>query len=105
MIVMQTYKVIVSNSASSDLDDIAQYIASIYRQESGHKFVNKILGQLASLSYTAGIYKHSNYITAKLIHSNAKTISIINHRWTVIFHTYDNFVVIDRIMPSKMMKE
>lgn len=105
MIVMQTYKVIVSNSASSDLDDIAQYIASIYRQVSGHKFVNKILGQLASLSYTAGIYKHSNYITAKLIHPNAKTISIINHRWTVIFHTYDNFVVIDRIMPSKMMKE
>ena len=30
MNVMQIYKVIVSNKASSDLDDIAKYIASIY---------------------------------------------------------------------------
>ena len=105
MNVMQIYKVIVSNKASSDLDDIAKYIASIYRPDSGHKFVNKILGQLASLSYTAGIYKHSNYTIAKQIHPNAKTLSIVNHRWTVIFHTFDNFAIIDRIMPSKMMIE
>lgn len=104
MIAMQTYKVIVSNNASSDLDEIAQYVASIYRLESGHKFVNKILGQLASLSYTAGIYKHSNNATAKQIHPNAKTLSIVNHRWTVIFHTNYNYAIIDRIMPSKMMK-
>ena len=37
MNVMKNYKVIVSNSASSDLDDIAQYIAIIYRQKSGDK--------------------------------------------------------------------
>ena len=96
MNVMQIYKVIVSNKASSDLGDIAKYIANIYRPDSGH---------IASLSYTAGIYKHSNYITAKQIHPNAKTLSIVNHRWTVIFHTYDNFAIIDRIMPSKMIKE
>ncbi len=53
---MQSYKVIVRESASADLDSIAMYIANIYRPESGHKFVNKVLGQLASLSFTAGIY-------------------------------------------------
>lgn len=102
---MRSYKVIVSENASADLDSIAMYIASIYRPESGHKFVNKVLGQLASLSFTAGIYKYSHYAIAKSIHPNAKTLSIINHRWTVIFHTFDDFAIIDRIIPSKMITE
>lgn len=102
---MKTYKVIVNNEAVTDLDSISTYVAELYRPDSGHKYVNRILGQLASLSYTADIYPFSRYAIAKAIHPKAKTLSIINHKWTVVFHVSGNYVIVDRIIPSKMMIE
>lgn len=100
---MKTYKVLVNDKAVSDLDSISTYIAGIYRPESGHNYVSRILGQLASLSYTADIYPLSRYTIAREIHPEAKTLSIINHKWTVVFHTSGNYLFVDRIIPSKMM--
>ena len=100
---MRSYKILVSKEALSDLDGVAQYVSSLYRPESGHKYVNKILGRLASLSFTADIYQTSRFTIAKEIHPMAKTMSIINHRWTVVFHTNEDYLIIDRIIPSKMM--
>ena len=100
---MRSYKILVSKEALSDLDGIAQFVSSLYRPESGHKYVNKILGRLASLSFTADIYQTSRFAIAKEIHPMAKTMSIINHRWTVVFHTNEDYLIIDRIIPSKMM--
>lgn len=100
---MHVYEVIVSNKASSDIDAMAEYIASLYRPESGHNYVDRVLGQLAALSYTADIFPFSRLMTAKRIHPRAKTISIINHRWTVVFHIDKDYVIVDRIIPSKMM--
>jgi plasmid stabilization system protein ParE len=77
---MKIYRIIVNNEAISDLDSISTYVASLYRPESGHNYVNRILGQLASLSYTADIYPFSRYTLAKAIHPKAKTISIVNHK-------------------------
>jgi len=103
MLAMRNYKVIVSNKATADLDSVARFIASIHRPESGHNFVNKILGKLAALSYTADIYQYSQLPSAKTIHPKAKTITILNHRWTIVFHIEKDYVMVDRIIPSKLM--
>ena len=100
---MLNYKVIVSSDAVDDLDEMVQYIASLYRVESGHNYVNRILGKLTSLSYTADIYQYSRYSVAKKIHPLAKTLSIMNHKWTAVFHIDGEFVIIDRFIPSKLM--
>ena len=97
---MQSYKVIVSAEAGNDLGEIAEYIASKYKSTSGHDFVNRILGQIQALSYSAPTYHESSFVLAKLIHPHAKTINIINHRWTVVFHIDGDYVVIDRIIRS-----
>ncbi len=57
MRLMQSYTVIVSNEATGDLDEIANYIATVFRSASGHIFVNRILGQKQALSYSAGTYR------------------------------------------------
>ena len=92
---MRNYRVIVSNDATDDLDGMVRYIASLYRVE--------ILGKLASLSYTADMYRYSQFATARRIHPKAKTLFIMNHKWTVVFHIDGNFVMIDRFIPSKLM--
>ena len=103
MLLMLTYKVIVSAEAVADLDEIANYVASIYRPSSGHNFVNRILGQIQALSYSAGSFRSSPFLIARIIHPKAKTMNIIHHRWTVVFHIEDDYVIIDRIIPSSQM--
>lgn len=100
---MRIYQVIISYEVLSELDAVSKYIASIYRPESGHKYVNRVLGQLAALSYSADAYQYSRFTLAKAIHPKAKTITIINRKWTVIFHIDGEFVIVDRIIPSKSM--
>ena len=38
---------------------------------------------------------------AKSIHPKAETLTIINRKWTVVFHIDGDFVIVDRIFPSK----
>ena len=45
----------------------------------------------------------ARYRTARAIHPEAKTLSIMEHRWTVVFHTKDDYVIVDRILPSSTM--
>ena len=103
MTAMRIYQVIISYEVLSELDAVSKYIASIYRPESGHKYVNRVLGQLAALSYAADTYQYSRFKMAKSIHPKAKTLTIINHKWTVVFHIDGDFVIIDRIIPAKSM--
>ena len=102
---MQNYRVIVSSDAAVDLNEMTRYIASLYRVESGHNYVNRILGKLASLSYTADMYRYSQFAKARRIHPKAKTLSIMNHKWTVVFHIDGDFVIIDRFIPSRLMMD
>ena len=103
MTAMRIYQVIISYEVLSELDAVSKYIASIYRPESGHKYVNRVLGQLAALSYSADAYQYSRFSLAKAIHPKAKTITIINRKWSVVFHIDGDFVIVDRIIPAKSM--
>ena len=103
MTAMRIYQVIISYEVLSELDAVSKYIASIYRPESGHKYVNRVLGQLAALSYSADAYQYSRFTLAKAIHPKAKTITIINRKWSVVFHIDGDFVIVDKIVPAKSM--
>ncbi len=49
MRLMQSYTVIVSNEATGDLDEIANYIATVFRSASGHNFVNGTTAHITAL--------------------------------------------------------
>ena len=100
---MLSYTVIVSNDAGGDLDEIVEYIATKYKSANGHNLVSRILDQIHALSYSAGSYCESPYVMAKLIHPHAKTMNIIHHRWTVVFHVDGEYVVVDRIFRSSRL--
>lgn len=101
---MKTYKVIYSKLAIDDIDKVVNYITSLYRKESGLKYKNRIQKQLDSLAYCADALPKSRRKMIKAIYPEAKTLSIMNRRWTVVFHIERRFVFVDRILPSKMIK-
>ena len=102
---MKIYKVVYSKTAVDDLKDIVSYIKNIYRLEAGLKYIDRISEQVNSLSYCADSISSNHFEMIKKFYPEAKTISIMNHRWTAVFHIYEDFVIIDRIIPSKMIIE
>ena len=102
---MKIYKVVYSKTAVDDLKDIVSYIKNIYRLEAGLKYIDRISEQVDSLSYCADALSSNCSEMIKKFYPEAKTISIMNHRWTAVFHINEYFVIIDRIIPSKMIIE
>lgn len=102
---MRRYKVILDSQAMASIDSLVDFIKSFYTEESAQKYRKVMLNELNSLSYCASIFPLSSFQTARKIHPEAKTISIMKHRWTVVFHIDGDYVVVDRILPSNTMAE
>ena len=103
-LLMRTYKVVYSKLAINDIDKVVDYIASICCKESGLRYKNRIQNQLDSLANCADALPKSKKKLIKAIHPEEKTLSIMNRRWTVAFHIEGKYVLVDRIIPSKMIK-
>ena len=100
---MQSYKLIVSLAVLNDLDNVAAYIASIYRLESGLKYKKRIVEQVKRLSYCADCFPISKKSSIKRIHPEARRMLVMNRKWCVIYHISDGYVMIDRFVPSKFV--
>ena len=102
---MQHYKVILGPQAMKSVNAVVDFIKSVYTEESAQKYRKSILYELESLSYYASIFPLSKFHLAQTIHPEAKTLSIMKRRWTVVFHIDGEYVIVDRILPSRMMTE
>lgn len=96
-------EVIFTPEAKSDLDNVESFVSGIHQKEAGKAFVNRIVMEVLSLSYSAGIFQSSCFQTARAIHPEAKTLPIMKRHWTVVFHIDGNYVIVDRILPSSTM--
>lgn len=102
---MRHYKVLLRPEAMTSVDDVVEFIKSIYSEESAQKYRKSILFELESLSYYASIFPLSRYRTARKIHPKARTITILKNRWTVVYHIEEDFVIVDTILLSRTMAE
>ena len=102
---MQHYKVILGPQAMNSVDAVVDFITGIYSEDSAQKYRKSILYELESLSYYASIFPLSRFQFVREIHPEAKTIPIMKRRWTVVFHIDGDYVIVDRILPSRMMTE
>ena len=97
---MRRYKVILDPQAMASVDSLVDFIKSVYTEESAQKYRKVVINELNSLSYCASIFPLSHFETALKIHPEAKTLPIMKHRWTVVFHIEGDYVIVDRILPS-----
>ena len=100
---MKINKVVYSKAAVDDLEEIVAYITSIYSLEAGLKYKERIQNDLEALAYSANAFTLSRYEMILRIHPEEKSLSIMNHRWTAIFHIDEDLVLVDRLLPSKMI--
>ena len=101
---MRERKVVLTAEADRDMQQVEAYVSGIYRPESGRRYVIRLYSYISELSFAAGTFPPSRYLTARRIHPDARTMAVM-HRWTIVFHLYGDYVIVDRILASKNITE
>lgn len=102
---MRKRKVVLTHDANADLDQVGEFVSGIYCEEVGVRFVKRMFLEIIPLGISADAFPLSRLRTAREIHPEAKTIPIMKHRWTVVFHIEGDYIIVDRILPSSSMAE
>ena len=100
---MKIYEVYVRNSAKADINGIADFLFANLSKESAYKYLRIIGNEIKSLSVYADCFLESRSKTIRSIHPHAKRMLSHNRRWNYVFHIEDDCVIVDRILPSKMI--
>ncbi|MDO5342903.1 MAG: hypothetical protein Q4F69_10705 [Bacteroidia bacterium] len=100
---MNYYKVAVSKNVFTEIEEIADFIIKISTPEHAIKYKNQLISEIAALSYMADVINYSQWKVAKRCHPKAKRMITKNKKWNVIFHVEGFYVIVDKIIPTKMV--
>ena len=100
---MKTYNVIIKAAAEADLMNLAFFLRKVMSVEGAWKYHQSMLNEVHSLSILADLYPPSRYADIRRYHPHARRLVSHNKRWVYIFHIEDDTVMVDRILPSKLI--
>ena len=95
---------IVTDDVEEYFVELMRFIASNYTTESAIRYAKRIHKEIEPLSYLAPILPKSICGLPKLYHPEAKTFLIGNKKLTVIFHIDGEYVIVDKMLPSALVK-
>ena len=101
---MRKYTVIVTDDAEDYFVELMRFVASRNTLESAIRYAKRIREEIEVLSYLAPMLANSKYELPKQYHPEAKTLAIGKKKLTAIFHIEGDFVIVDKILPSSMIK-
>ena len=102
---MKTYQIQIRKSVKKDLDLINNFIVEKSNRKHAIKYAAELYAEIESLTFLADFIKVSEWKTGKKFSKKAKVLITKNRRWSIFFHVYRNIVIVDTILPSKMVKE
>lgn len=101
---MTLRRVIVPTSVRGELDVLAEYIISISTPEHAERYTTELVAEIRQLSYLADSIRRSYNPYVLSFHPRAKQIPLRHGVLTAIFHVEGDFVIIDKLIPSKLIK-
>ena len=101
---MITYKVLIRKSALIDLDNLLDFLKTVMSQEGANHYIDVMVSEVQSLSVFAGLHQPSRAVVLQRIHPKARRMLSHNRKWNYVFHIQADLVVVDRILPLKMIK-
>lgn len=100
---MTTYKIRIDDSAESDLRQLFDFLINVMSRDGANRYIDMITNEVLSLSILANVYSPSQYADIRRYHPQARRMVSHNKRWVYIFHIEDDSVIIDRILPAKLI--
>ncbi|MBQ3844910.1 MAG: hypothetical protein II817_08050 [Bacteroidales bacterium] len=100
---MKDYKVVITQEVYNKLVEIALYIDSFNIYPAGLKYINALEKEIRTLSYRADTIPEMNWKPRKKLRKNTRRLLVKNHRFAVLFHTFQDYVIVDDIIPASML--
>ena len=100
---MKTYRVRISRKAWRDIEELSDYLLMVISIEGARKYLDTMIAEVQSLALLADLYRPSTMADIRQYHPKARRMVSHNRRWVYIFHIEDDTVVVDRIIPSKLI--
>ena len=101
---MRRYTVIVKDDVEEYFICLMRFVASNYTMEYVIRYAKRIRKEIEPLAYLADVLPKSNYEMPKLYHPDARTYLIVSKKLMVIFHIDGEYVIVDKILPSALIK-
>ena len=104
---MKRYEIQIRNVVKDDIDQIKDFIVEKTSRENAERYAAELYAEMQSLTFLADSIKVTEWKTAKKYSKSKKEKVLITHnkKWSIFFHTYQNYVIIDKILASKLVKE
>ena len=102
---MKTYKIKIDGLAEADLHNLFGFLISVMSCVAANNYIDTMVDEVNFLSILADLYHPSHYADIRCYHPCACRMVSHNKRWVYVFHKEENTVVVDRILPSKMIRE
>jgi plasmid stabilization system protein ParE len=100
---MKERQVILPLSVREYLGEIADYIIELSTHDHALRYVHELVAEINHLSYLADALPASDSLFVLKYHEKAKRFNAKHGVWCVIFHIDGDFVIIDRILPAKLV--
>ena len=101
---MKIYEVRINLSAQADMDNLRTFLDNMLSEEGAIRYANNMRHEIESLSVFADCMGRSSSETIRSIHPDGRRMISHNRRWIYVYHIEEDFVIVDRILPSKMNK-
>lgn len=101
---MQIYEVRVSHAAYQDMADLRKFLDAMLSEEGAIRYANNMREEIKMLSVYAECHGCTTSLTLRRIHREARRMVSHNRKWIYVYHIEETFVIVDRILPSKMNK-
>jgi len=101
---MKTYQIQIKKGVKKNIELIKDFIVNKTNIEHAILYTEELYAEIESLTYLADYIKISEWKTGKRFSKKEKVLVTKNKKWSIFFHIWRNFVVVDLILPSKMVK-
>lgn len=101
---MKIFEVRISHDAHEDMAELRKFLDDMLSEEGAIRYANNMRAEIKMLSVYAECYGRSTSLTLRQIHPEARRMLSHNRRWIYVYHIEEDFVIVDRIIPTKMNK-
>jgi len=100
---MRKYRVEYDIEAEADIAALVAWVSGKTSIDYSRRYINRVFDEIDVLSYLAPMLPESKYELPKRYHPEAKTYVVGNKKLTVIFHIDEDYVIVDKILPSALI--
>ena len=100
---MKTYQVLIRNQVYLDLYEIASFILSVNNYSLAQSYMLMLYNEIKSLSYLADVIPFTKWSFISTQYPECKSLITKNKKWNIIFRIENDFVIIEKIIASKLI--